>query len=158
MNQHKDLYIFDCCTPDSLDNLNSLCTLVYRKEVFLWNWARKNILLARLSRDRYYWIHRVKDYRDLRGLKLMILKKKESLNFISIIQSTNRHIPLLGRQERKAFPVIPGKQLHIGIWLYTLHCAFSPQVPGHGSTHLLRMQARDKGQSLLRMHSGRQPI
>lgn len=33
-----------------------------------------------------------------------------------------------------------------------------PHVPGHGSTHLLRKQARSRWQSELSTHSGRQPI
>lgn len=50
------------------------------------------------------------------GPKIDDIEKKIIFEFyIYIIQSTNRYIPLLGRQERKAFPVIPGKQLHIGI-------------------------------------------
>lgn len=32
---------------------------------------------------------------------------------------------------------------------------FSPQVPGHGSMHLLFTQARFDGQSLFEVHSGR---
>lgn len=40
----------------------------------------------------------------------------------------------------------------------TLHKAFDAQVPGQGSTHLFRMQARSRGQSVLSTHSGRQPV
>ena len=38
-----------------------------------------------------------------------------------------------------------------------LHSAFTPQVPGHGSTHLLLEQACRRLQSELRIHSGRHP-
>lgn len=45
----------------------------------------------------------------------------------------------------------------MGMWLITSHIASWPQVPGHGSTHLLRRQALSWGQSELRTHSGLQP-
>lgn len=38
----------------------------------------------------------------------------------------------------------------------TWHCASLPQDPGHGSLHLLFMQARFDGQSGFIIHSGRQ--
>jgi len=44
----------------------------------------------------------------------------------------------------------------MGIWLVTSHRALTPQVPGQGSMHLLRTQARSLGQSVFRTHSGRQ--
>ena len=53
---------------------------------------------------------------------------------------------------------MPGGQLHIGTWLMTLQIALLPQIPGHGSRHLLREQANSREQSLLRTHSGRQPM
>jgi len=40
----------------------------------------------------------------------------------------------------------------------TRHCALSPQVPGHGSLHLLLMQVLSFAQSELRTHSGRHPV
>lgn len=46
----------------------------------------------------------------------------------------------------------------MGTWLNTLHKAFSPQTPVQGSTHLFRTQARVVGHSLLRTHSGLQPV
>lgn len=44
----------------------------------------------------------------------------------------------------------------LGIWLTTLHSAFIPQVPGHGSWHLFWRQARFEGQSEFNKHSGLQ--
>lgn len=41
----------------------------------------------------------------------------------------------------KAFPLMPEGQLHIGIWLKTLHMALCPQVLTQGLMHLLRTQA-----------------
>lgn len=38
------------------------------------------------------------------------------------------------------------------------HSVFSPQVPGQGSTHLLRIQALSCGQSMLKTHSGLHPL
>lgn len=66
-------------------------------------------------------------------------------------------IPWRGEQSTKAFPDIPGGQLHIGAWLNTLHNAFCPQTPTQGSIHLFLTQALLIGHSLLRTHSGLQP-
>jgi hypothetical protein len=65
---------------------------------------------------------------------------------------------LLGNilQFTKGFPVYPCGQLHIDIWFTTTHCAFCPQVPGHGSVHLFLMHALFLGHSVLRTHSGLQ--
>lgn len=40
----------------------------------------------------------------------------------------------------------------------TLHSAFVPQVPGHGSVHLCLTQALSLGQSLFKTHSGLHPM
>lgn len=63
-----------------------------------------------------------------------------------------------GEHRTNAFPVIPNGQLHIGTCVWTSQIAFSPHVPGHGFTHLLRIQALSIGQSELKTHSGRQPM
>lgn len=39
-------------------------------------------------------------------------------------------------------PTKPDRHTHIGVWLTTLHSAFAPQLPGHGSRHFWFMQAR----------------
>lgn len=54
-------------------------------------------------------------------------------------------------------PVKPDKQLHIGLWLITLHVALIPQVPGQGSAHFCFMQAWLRGHSELLTHSGLHP-
>lgn len=64
---------------------------------------------------------------------------------------------IAGRHCTKAFPSIPGGQVHIGTWFITSHNAFWPHVPGHGSTHLLRMHALFRAQSEFKTHSGRHP-
>jgi hypothetical protein len=61
-------------------------------------------------------------------------------------------------QVRNGSPVYPCGQLHIGMWLNTAHCAFCPQVPGHGSTHLFLMHALFLWHSVLSTHSGLQPV
>lgn len=68
----------------------------------------------------------------------------------------NKTIPIGGWrwQEVNASPMYPGMQLHVGAWLITVQVAYKPQMPGHGSTHLLRMQALLDGQSELNTHSG----
>lgn len=45
----------------------------------------------------------------------------------------------------------------MGAWLTTWQIALLPQLPGHGSTHLLFRQALFEEQSVLTTHSGRQP-
>lgn len=50
----------------------------------------------------------------------------------------------------------PCTQMQFGVWLTTLHSAFSPQTPGQGSLHLLFIQANVFGHSLLLIHSGLQ--
>lgn len=54
-------------------------------------------------------------------------------------------------------PVKPFMQVHDGKWFTTWHSVLSPQVPGQGSLHLFRMQARLAVQSELTTHSGRHP-
>lgn len=39
----------------------------------------------------------------------------------------------------------------------TLHSAFCPHVPGHGSTHLLLTHVLSEAQSVFITHSGLQP-
>jgi len=60
------------------------------------------------------------------------------------------------RQYEKGSPVNPEGQEHVGMWLITSHLAFCPHVPGHGSRHLLRMQAWSLLHSVFSTHSGRQ--
>lgn len=43
------------------------------------------------------------------------------------------------------------------MWLLIWQKALIPQVPGHGSTHFIRVQALFKGQSEFTTHSGRHP-
>lgn len=68
----------------------------------------------------------------------------------------DRNIPTAGWgwQEVNASPTYPGIQLQFGAWFITVQEAYRPQMPGHGSTHLLRMQALSDGQSELNTHSG----
>lgn len=47
--------------------------------------------------------------------------------------------------------------MHIGEWLITWHSAFWPQVPGHGSLHLLRIHALLDRHSEFITHSGLHP-
>lgn len=54
------------------------------------------------------------------------------------------------------FPEYPTGQRHDTAWLTTWHWASLPQDPGHGSLHLLLIQARFDGQSGFMTHSGRQ--
>lgn len=61
----------------------------------------------------------------------------------------------IGKHWINAFPLMPAGQLHVGMWLYTLHVACWPQTPGHGSLHLFLIQASCKGHSLFIVHSGR---
>lgn len=53
-------------------------------------------------------------------------------------------------------PVKRNGQLHMGLWLMTLHLAPIPHAPGHGFVHLWLLQASFCGQSVLTMHSGLQ--
>lgn len=66
-------------------------------------------------------------------------------------------VPIIGLHSRNAFPVILSGQLHIGMWLTTLHNAFEAQVPGQGFLHLLLIQALSRSHSELWTHSGRHP-
>lgn len=60
-------------------------------------------------------------------------------------------------QYLKGSPVKPAIQVHDGKWLITWQFAFWPHVPGQGSMHLFRIQARFEGQSEFNVHSGLQP-
>lgn len=66
-------------------------------------------------------------------------------------------IPSMGWQLIKALPVVPSGQVHIGIWLYTLHCAVCPHADIHGSSHLFLIQALFIAHSIFDKHSGLQP-
>lgn len=46
----------------------------------------------------------------------------------------------------------------MGMWLIMLHNALTAQAPGQGFSHLLRIHALLRGQSVFKMHSGRQPM
>lgn len=52
------------------------------------------------------------------------------------------------------FPVYPGVQEQIGVWLITWHSAFGAHTPGQGSLHFWFKQAKWFGHSLLPTHSG----
>lgn len=58
-------------------------------------------------------------------------------------------------QPLKGSPVRPGRQLHMGRWLTTRHCAPRPQEPGQGSAQVSLTQACVAGQSVLTRHCGR---
>lgn len=58
-------------------------------------------------------------------------------------------------QRTNGSPVYRDGQLHIGLWLTTLHLALTPHVPGHGSWHFWFEQALFCKQSELTVHSGR---
>lgn len=53
-------------------------------------------------------------------------------------------------------PVYPDSQTQTGVWLMTLHWAYKPQLPGHGSLHFWFIQAWLMGHSEFIVHSGRQ--
>lgn len=61
-------------------------------------------------------------------------------------------------QADNGLPVYPGRQAHEGAWLITLHSAYKPHIPGHGSRHLLLIHALSLGHSLFRTHSGLHPV
>lgn len=61
-------------------------------------------------------------------------------------------------QALNGLPIKPGRHVQLGEWFNTLHSAFKPQTPGHGSLHLLFKHALSRGQSLFVTHSGRQPL
>lgn len=84
--------------------------------------------------------------------------KIQYLLYKIVIMAKLLFLPRTGEQTINALPEKPGKQLHIGIWLITLHSAFWPHVPGQGSTHLFRIQALSLGQSEFKTHSGLQPL
>lgn len=75
-------------------------------------------------------------------------------NYVWFKNKNKNILPWYGKHWIKAFPFNPCGHLHMGIWLYTSHKAFWPQVPGHGSIHLFLMHALSWGHSLLRTHSG----
>lgn len=79
---------------------------------------------------------------------------------VGIIQDENDlrySLSVINWHCRNGSPVYPGKQVQEGKWLMTWQFAFEPQVPGHGSMHLLRTHALFAGQSELSVHSGRHP-
>lgn len=61
-------------------------------------------------------------------------------------------------QPTNGSPDVEGGHQQIGAWLNTRHIAPLPHVPGQGSMHLLRTQARSRGHSELTTHSGLQPV
>lgn len=61
----------------------------------------------------------------------------------------------VGVHRMNGSPVNPGKQLHMGLWLTTVHSVLTPQVPAQGSTHLLFTHAWLGRHSGWTTHSGR---
>ena len=59
-------------------------------------------------------------------------------------------------QDVNGSPMYPSMHVQTGTWFFTEQRAFTPQVPGHGSTHLFLWQALLDGQSEWTTHSGRQ--
>ena len=47
-----------------------------------------------------------------------------------------------------------GKQVHLGLWLMTVHSELRPHVSGQGSIHLFLEQESTLGQSESTLHSG----
>lgn len=48
------------------------------------------------------------------------------------------------------------RQVHMGLWLITLHSAFGPHGPGQGDTHFWFLHDLSAGHSELTTHSGLQ--
>lgn len=66
----------------------------------------------------------------------------------------NKDLRCTRLQILKGSPSYCWRQLHVGIWLMTVHSAFLPQIPIQGLIHLLFMQALLNGQSEFCTHSG----
>lgn len=79
-------------------------------------------------------------------------------SWIQFENSDLEHILGLGLRLQivNASPMKPSEQEHIGVWLITLHKAFTPQDPGQGSLHFSLIQAKLLGHSELTVHSGLQ--
>lgn len=91
----------------------------------------------------------------LHGFAIVGTKTKRSVRRRKWIDLQN--VPCF-EQRTKAFPLKPSTQVHVGMWLITLHSAFWPQVPGQGSMHLFLIHALSLGHSVFRTHSGLQPL
>ena len=63
---------------------------------------------------------------------------------------------VINLQAEKGSPSYPWLQMQRGTWFLTLHWAFCPHKPGHGSLHFLEIQASSGLQSEFRTHSGLQ--
>lgn len=61
-----------------------------------------------------------------------------------------------GKHLTNGSPVYPILQMHIGLWLITLHCVLIPHEFTQGDLHLLSMHASSLEHSLFTTHSGRQ--
>lgn len=153
----KDLRISGWRKPCSVGIQNWQRTQVYSTGDFRYKWADKNIQLVHSLHGTDYLVRRA--MADMGCVFLVLVLNKSILDFIltvgymgSVLRSTGWML-----QYWKGLPMYPTWHVHLGTWLITWQSAFWPQVPGQGSWHLFRMQARFDGQSEFRTHSGRQP-
>lgn len=63
----------------------------------------------------------------------------------------------ISMQKENGSPDIEDGQAHDGMWLLTVHIAFVPQAPGHGSTHFPPRHVRVGAHSPFVLHSNRHP-
>lgn len=151
----KDLCIFDWYKLDSMDTRNLWHIQVYMLVDYPHILERKSKQPGCLLPCIDCLDHKEKDCMDFLELALKfvycrLLRNAYGPFYWEDILSTTL-------QATNAFPLKPRGQLHIGMWFTTRHSAFSPQVPGQGSAHLLLIQALVFGQSLFKTHSGLQP-
>lgn len=76
----------------------------------------------------------------------------------SMMEKISREIFLrgVGKHFVNGSPVYPILQMHMGLWLITLHCVLIPHEFMHGDAHFWLMHASSLEHSLFTTHSGRQ--
>lgn len=114
------------------------------KNIEIFDWKKLIVWLYDLKRECL---------NELRKHSMFLKRKYQTAYTYSL-----RLLPGSTWHSDNGFPIYPSKQLHNGEWLTTLQIALFPQVPGHGSLHLLLIQARFDAQSEFDVHSGRHSI
>ena len=160
MIQDKDLYIFDLYKPSDLHILNCWHILVDNLVGYQYieiNKSKKDYLR---QLDTVNWVHKVMVDKDLFVVFARVYQLKT--NYLSITINVNAYgiyicnLLQIGWQRTNGSPVYLTGQLHIGLWLTTVHLAPTPHVPGQGSIHFWLEHASFWAHSALTTHSGRQ--
>lgn len=111
------------------------------------NWSNE-CLTSNLRRFIWICLNPTELKLATKGLKSLMIDDQANITEI-FLRGAGKHLT-------NGSPVYPILQMHIGLWLITLHCVLIPHEFTQGDLHLLSMHASSLEHSLFTTHSGRQ--